>query len=128
MSPRSTNAVPADDLSPVDRYIASQPKAVQSVLERVRAIVKKAVPDAIETISYGIPTYKLAGRTVLQFAAWTEHYSIYPANERLRAAFGDELAPYLSGKGTLRFELARPLPAALIERIAKFRAKEVSGR
>ncbi len=128
MSSRSTNAVPANDPSPVDRYIASQPKAARVVLERVRAIVKKAAPSAIETISYGIPTYKLAGRTVLQFAAWTEHYSIYPANERLRAAFGDELAPYLSGKSTLRFEFVRPVPARLIERIARFRAKEVSKR
>ncbi len=124
MSPRSTNAVPANDSSPVDHYIASQPKAARTVLERVRAIVKKAAPGAIETISYGIPSYKLAGRTVLQFAAWAEHYSIYPANERLRAAFGDELEPYLNGKGTLRFEFARPVPARLIERIVRFRAKE----
>jgi len=112
----------------VDEYIAALPEATRAVLERVRRIVGRAVPAAEETISYGIPTYKLHGRVVLHLAAWKRHYSLYPANARVLAAFGDELTPYLVEKSTLRFALAEPVPAKLIERIATFRAKEVAER
>jgi uncharacterized protein YdhG (YjbR/CyaY superfamily) len=61
----------------------------------------------------------------LYFAAWKAHYSVYPSNARLVAAFKDELAPYEQSKGTIRFPLAEPVPATLIARLAKFRAKEV---
>jgi len=113
----------------VDEYIASQPGAVQGLLERVRSTIRKAVPEAEETISYKIPAYKLHGRPVLFFAGWKNHYSLYPANGRLIAAFKDDLAPYeFNNKGTLRFPFSKPVPGKLIERIAKFRAKEVAGR
>jgi uncharacterized protein YdhG (YjbR/CyaY superfamily) len=113
------------DLKSVDEYIASQPKAVQGILERVRRIIRKAVPGAEEVISYKLPTYKLLGDPVLYFAGWRRHYSLYPANNRLVAAFKDDLVPYKVNKGTIRFPLSEPVPLKLIERIAKFRAKEV---
>jgi uncharacterized protein YdhG (YjbR/CyaY superfamily) len=112
----------------VDEYIAAQPKAAQGVLKRVRSIIRKAVPGAEETISYKIPAYKLHGGPLLYFAGWTEHYSLYPATARLAAMFKDELAPYKLSKGTIRFPLSDPVPVKLIERIAKFRAKEVGER
>ena len=112
----------------VDEYIASQPKAVQNVLTRVRSTICKAVPGAEEVISYQIPTYKLNGRPVLHFAGWRQHYSLYPSNDRLVAAFKDALAPYEVNKGTIRFPLSEPVPVKLIEGIAKFRAKEVAER
>ena len=112
----------------VDDYIDSQPTAVRSVLERVRSIIRKAVPRAEETISYQIPTYKLHGAAVLYFAGWRKHYSLYPAGAPLVAAFKDDLARYEVSKGTIRFPLSEPVPVKLIERIAKFRAKEVAGR
>lgn len=107
-------------------YIAGFPRPVQAVLKRVRSIIRAAVPAAVETISYQIPTYKLDGKPVVYFAAFTNHYSIYPSNARLVAAFKDELAGYEMSKGTIRFPLDEPIPAKLIERIAKFRAKEVA--
>ncbi len=110
----------------VDHYIAAQPEAVQAVLERVRNIIRRAVPQADEVISYQIPTYKLAGRAVIYFAGWKQHYSLYPATGLVRAAFQDELAPYQINKGTIRFPLSQPIPAKLIERIAKLRAQEVA--
>ena len=76
-------------------------------------------------ISYQIPAYKLHGRPVLFFAAWKEHYSLYPSNARLVAAFKDQLSKYELSKGTIRFPLSEPVPVKLIERIAKFRAKEI---
>ena len=116
------------DFKSVDDYIASHPKAVQRVLKRVRSTIRKAVPGAEEVISYKMPAYKLHGRAVLYFAGWTQHYSLYPATDHVVAAFKDELAPYEVDKGTIRFPLSEPVPVKLIERIAKFRAKEVAER
>jgi len=112
----------------VDDYIAAQPKASQSILKRVRSTIRKAVPGAEESISYNIPAYKLNGDRVIYFAGWKQHYSLYPAIGRLVAEFKDDLAPYEISKGTIRFPLSDPVPVKLIERIAKFRAKEVAGR
>ena len=116
------------DFKSVDEYIASQPEAVRGILRRVRNTIRKAVPGAEEVISYKIPTYKLHSGPVLYFAGWKQHYSLYPATERVVAAFKDELAPYEVTKGTIRFPLSESVPAKLIERIAKFRAKEVAER
>jgi uncharacterized protein YdhG (YjbR/CyaY superfamily) len=115
-------------ITSVDDYIASQPEAVQGILERVRGTIRKAVPGAEEVISYKIPTYKLHGGPLLFFAGWRHHYSLYPATGRVVAAFKDALAPYEVRKGTIRFPLSEPVPVRLIERIAKFRAQEVAGR
>lgn len=111
----------------VDQYIADRPDSVQSILERVRSTIRKAVPQAEESISYKIPAYKLRGDPVLYFAAWKQHFSIYPATARVIAAFKEDIAPYVV-KSTLRFPISQPVPAALIARLAKFRAKEVAER
>ena len=110
----------------VDEYMALQPQPAQALLERVRSAIRKALPAAEETISYNIPTYKLDGRPVLYFAGWKKHYSLYPVTKRVVAEFKEELAPYKVNKGTIQFPLTEPVPAKLIERIAKLRAKEVA--
>ena len=112
----------------VDEYIASQSEAAQGVLERLRRIIRKALPEAEEVISYQIPAYKLNGRAVIYFAGWRQHYSLYPATGRLGAAFEDDLAPFEVSKGTIRFPFSEPIPVMLIEAIAKFRTKEVAER
>ena len=112
----------------VDEYIASQPGVVQDILERVRSAIRKAVPAAVEGISYQMPAYKLPAGPVLFFAAWQRHYSLYPASAGLVDAFREELAPYEIRKGTIRFPLGRPVPVKLIGRIAKFRARELAVR
>lgn len=109
----------------IDEYLAGLPPAAQRVLKRVRSAIRKATPGAEETISYGIPTYKLHGRPVVYFAGWKAHYSIYPSGSRLLAAFKKELVPYEIAKGTIRFPLSEPAPVKLIEGIARFRASEV---
>jgi uncharacterized protein YdhG (YjbR/CyaY superfamily) len=116
------------DFKSVDEYIASQPEAVQDRLERVRSTIRRAVPGAEEVIAYKIPACKLHGDAVLYFAGWKQHYSLYPASDRMVAAFKDELASYETSKGTIRFPLFQPVPVKLIGRIAKFRAKEVAER
>jgi len=112
----------------VDEYIAKQPDEIRPVLERVRGIIRKAMPDAEEVISYQIPAYKLDGSAVLYFAGWKEHYSLYPAGRDLVLALRKELAPYELSKGTIRFPLSEPVPVKLIEGVAKFRAKEAADR
>lgn len=114
------------DFKSVDQYIAAQPEAVHEVLERVRAAIREGMPEAVEVISYQIPAYKLPGGVALFFAGWKQHYSVYPVTEGLVAAFKDELAPYKLSKGTIRFPLGEPVPVGLIERLAKFRAREVA--
>ena len=110
-----------------DEYLAGFPPPVQRVMRRVRSAIRTAIPRADEVISYNIPAYKLDGRVVIYFAAWKEHYSIYPSTDRLISAFKDALAPYeFNNKGTIRFPLSEPVPVALIAGIAKFRAKEVA--
>ena len=116
------------DFKSVDEYIASQPEAVRGVLERVRSAIRRAVPEAEEAISYQIPGYKLHGGPVLYFAGWRRHYSLYPATDRVLAAFKVDLASYEVNKRTIRFPLSEPVPVKLIERIAKLRAKEVAER
>lgn len=113
----------------VDEYIASQPEATRPILERVRSAIRAAIPVADEVISYGIPAYKVEGRTVIFFAGWKEHYSIYPAGSAgVLAAFKQELAQYEITKGTIRFPLSKPVPVKLIGRIAKLRAKELGAK
>ena len=116
------------DVKSVDAYIAAQPAAAQGVLEQVRSAIRKAVPNAEESIAYKIPTYKLRGDPVIYFAGWKQHYSLYPATRQVVATFRDELAAYEVKKGTIRLPLSQPVPVKLIERIAKFRAEEVTGR
>ncbi len=112
----------------VDEYIATHPEDVQAILQRVRSTIRKAVPAAEEGISYQIPAYKLNAGPVLYFAGWKKHYSLYPATDGVVEAFQEELAPYDVTRGTIRFPLSRPVPVRLIERIAKFRAREAAER
>lgn len=110
----------------VDDYIAAHPEAARTVLERVRAAIRGVIPEAEESIAYGMPGYKLGKRPVIYFAGWKEHYALYPGNATLVAELGDELSRYIVSKGTIRFEYADPIPVKLIQRIARLRAKEVA--
>jgi uncharacterized protein YdhG (YjbR/CyaY superfamily) len=114
------------DFKSVDEYIATFPEGVQAILWRVRSTIRKALPGAEEAISYQIPTYRMHGAYVVYFAGWKQHYSLYPATDGVVEAFKDDLAPYTINKGTIRFPLFEPVPVKLIERIARFRAKEAA--
>jgi uncharacterized protein YdhG (YjbR/CyaY superfamily) len=107
----------------VDEYLAAQPEGAGGILERARAAIRGALPEAEETISYNIPTYKIHGRAVLYLAGWKRHYSIYPASAALVAEFQQELAAYEVEKGTIRFPLSEPVPVELIARLARFQAR-----
>jgi uncharacterized protein YdhG (YjbR/CyaY superfamily) len=109
----------------VDSYLADLPAPQRAVLEQLRATIREAVPEAVETISYQMPAFKLHGRFLVSFAAFEKHCSLFPANDRVRAVLGDALTPYLHGKGTLRFTVADPIPAVLVKDIVATRVAEV---
>jgi uncharacterized protein YdhG (YjbR/CyaY superfamily) len=87
------------DFKSVDEYLATQPEDVQAILQRVRNTLRKAVPGAEEVISYQLPAVKLHGGPVLYFAGWKQHYSLYPATERVLETFKDDLKHYEISKG-----------------------------
>jgi uncharacterized protein YdhG (YjbR/CyaY superfamily) len=110
----------------IDEYIVSFSPEVQSILEKIRSTIRKAAPDAVEKISYQIPTFVLMGNLV-HFAAFKKHIGLYPpvkGDEKLKA----EIARYQGEKGNLRFPLDEPIPYGLISRIVKLRVKEQLAR
>jgi uncharacterized protein YdhG (YjbR/CyaY superfamily) len=117
---------PRPEYKDIDEYIAAAPRKVQPALRQVRRTIRKAAPEARETISYRIPAYTLNGPLVY-FAAFPDHISLYPA-PRGAAEFKKELAAYKGGKGTVQFPLDKPIPYGLITRIVKFRMKENQAR
>jgi uncharacterized protein YdhG (YjbR/CyaY superfamily) len=113
-----------DQTSPnnIDEYIAGFPQDVQEILEKMRLTIKKAAPDAEETINYQIPTFTLKGNLV-HFAAFKKHIGFYPTPSGIEK-FKDELSVYQGAKGSVKFPLDKPIPFALITKIVKFRVKE----
>jgi uncharacterized protein YdhG (YjbR/CyaY superfamily) len=111
----------------IDEYISGFPPETQRVLEKMRAIIRAATPDATETISYAIPTFDLRGKHLVHFAGFKSHVGFYPTSSGI-AAFKEELKPYKSARGSVQFPLARPLPADLIRRIVEFRVGEIAGK
>ena len=109
-------------LSSIDEYIASFPDEVQVKLRELRAVIKSAAPEAVEKMSYQMPTFALYGNLV-HFAAYNNHIGFYPAPRAIEI-FQSELAQYEGGKGTVRFPLDKPIPYDLIKRIVEFRVKE----
>jgi uncharacterized protein YdhG (YjbR/CyaY superfamily) len=108
----------------VDAYIAALPQPARRIVNRVRTVIRKSMPGCEESIAYGMPAYKLAGKSVLFFAAWKKHWALYPAYPSVVAAFAKELAPYDVDKGTIRFPYDGRLPVHLIGGIAKLRLAE----
>ncbi|MBI2481398.1 MAG: DUF1801 domain-containing protein [Planctomycetia bacterium] len=106
----------------MDEYIAVFPREVQAILEKVRATIKAAAPEAEETINYQIPTFKLQGNLV-HLAAFKQHVGFYPAPTGI-AKFKRELSAYQGAKGSVKFPLDKPIPFKLIGEIVKFRVKE----
>jgi len=106
----------------IDEYIAGFPEDIQMILEEVRATIKKAAPDAKETISYQMPTFTLNGNLV-HFAAFKNHIGFYPIPTGIEA-FKKELSVYKMGKGSVQFPIDKPLPLNLISRIVEFRVME----
>ena len=106
----------------IDEYIATFPKNVQIILEELRQAIREVAPDAVETISYQMPTFKLNGKLVY-FAAWKNHIGLYGGSSIVKY-FKKELDSYEVTKGTIKFPLNKPIPFDLVQKIVKRRVKE----
>jgi uncharacterized protein YdhG (YjbR/CyaY superfamily) len=108
----------------VEEYLAAVPEPARSTLIRIRAIIRSAVPlEATEAISYGMPTFKYKG-SLLAFAAFSRHCSLFPMSLSVIEKFKNELKGFHTSKGTLRFPMDKPLPAALVKKLVKARVSE----
>jgi len=109
----------------INDYIASFPSATQELLEQMRSTIQKAAPDAVEAISYAMPTFKLNGKNLVHFAGYEKHIGFY-ATPTGHEAFKDDLLKYKQGKGSVQFPINEPLPLELVARIVKFRVGEMA--
>jgi uncharacterized protein YdhG (YjbR/CyaY superfamily) len=114
-----------DKPASIDEYIAGFPPETQAVLEEMRAIIKRLAPEAVETISYAIPTFDLDGRHLIHFAGFAKHIGLYPTPVAMKE-FEGAFTQYKTGKGSVQFPLGEALPVELIERIVRFRLDTVS--
>jgi len=114
-------------INSIDEYIDTFPEDMQTILKQVRKTIKAAAPEAGERISYGIPTFTLNDKYLIYFAGWKHHISIYPIPIG-DDAFNQEIAPYVAGKGSLKFPIDKPMPLKLITKIVKLKVAESLSR
>lgn len=109
----------------VEDYLAALPDERRAAMEELRQTIVAAAPDAEESIAYGMPALRShGGQFLVSYAAFKNHYSLFPASGAVVEALGEELTPYLAGRGTIRFPVSRPIPVALVTRIIRVRVQE----
>jgi uncharacterized protein YdhG (YjbR/CyaY superfamily) len=108
----------------IDEYIASFYGNTKTALKQLRSLINKIAPQAIESISYGMPTFKVNGKPLIYFAGYKNHVGLY-ALPNTHKVFNLQLAKYKQGKGSVQFPLDQPMPMQLITKMIQFRLKEV---
>lgn len=111
----------------IDDHIKKFPKDEQAILEKIRQTIRKAAPRAVETWSYGIPTFDLYGKHLVHFSGFKKHASLFPASSGI-VAFKDDLSQFQTSRGTIQFPYGQKVPYALIRRITIFRVKELTAQ
>jgi len=106
-------------------YLSALSPEARTALQKLRAVVRSAAPDAVESFSYRIPGFRLAGRPLVWCAAWRHHASLYPITPALLRAHRIDVEGYDTSKGTIRFPLGAPIPSRLVKRLVKARAAEL---
>jgi uncharacterized protein YdhG (YjbR/CyaY superfamily) len=126
MMKRSNQMATADaGTKEVEDYLAALPESARGTLSRIRAMIRSAVPkEATEGIGYGMPVFRYKG-TLIGYAAFPGHCGLYPMSPAVIAALQNELRAYKTSKGTVRFPVDKPLPAALVKKLVKARVEEV---
>jgi len=111
----------------VDAYLAGRPDEQRALLQQLRERIARIVPDAEESISYGIPAFRWRGSSLVYYAGWKDHCSIYPLTESFLAANASALVDYGRTKGSLHFTAATPLTDALLEDLVRSRLADLGG-
>jgi uncharacterized protein YdhG (YjbR/CyaY superfamily) len=109
----------------IDDYLAALDEPKRNTLEKLRESIMEVVPDAEQGISYGIPAFKVQGKTVAGFAAFKTHLSYLPHSGSVLAELGDDVAGYETSKGSLKFAVDEPLPKRLVDRPIRTRMREL---
>jgi uncharacterized protein YdhG (YjbR/CyaY superfamily) len=121
---QQSNTVPKT----VEEYLAKVPDPQRTTLQKVRATIQSVLPaEATEVISYRIPCVKYKGMLV-GYAAFADHCSLFGMSGTLLGPIKDELKAYSTSKGTIRFAIDKPLPAALIKKLVKSAIAEKEAR
>lgn len=109
----------------VDQYLKSLPRDNQKALEHLRKTIRDTVPYADEGFSYGVPAFKINSKPLVCYASFKNHCGFYPMSPEVLNSFAPDLTGFETVKGTIRFTVDKPLPAALVKRIVKARLKEL---
>lgn len=115
-----------DAVDSVDAYLDQYSGDVRARLDEMRAVIRRTAPDAVESIAYGMPAYKLDGRPLVYFACFDKHVGFY-ATPNGHEAFAADFAPYKQGKGSVQFPHTQPLPLDLVRRVVEFREADIRG-
>jgi uncharacterized protein YdhG (YjbR/CyaY superfamily) len=130
--PRTTAIDPAVAADPaaakawIDAYLAALPADQRNALQNLREIVAVTAPQAVETISYGIPAFRYRGHAMVWYHAAKTHCSFFPTSEPIEA-LADDLTGFEHSKGTLKFKPAKPLPRETIEKLVRYRLAQIDG-
>lgn len=109
-------------MSTIDAYLSTLPEDVRATLQQLRQTINAAAPEAVESISYGSPTFKYKGRPLIYFAAWKNHCAVYGIDVD---AHKDKLTAYDASKGTIRFSHTNPLPESLVKTLVTARIAQI---
>lgn len=119
---------PPSKPSTIDEYLAAVSAPQRAALEKLRNAIHSAAPGVEEYIGYGLAGFKLNGRPLVYFGAWQNHCAFYPGSPAVQEQFKEDLKEFSVSKGTVRFTMDRPLPAALIKRLVRARLAENATR
>jgi uncharacterized protein YdhG (YjbR/CyaY superfamily) len=108
----------------IDAYFAHLPADQRAALQKLREVIQRAAPGAEECISYGMPSFRFAGKLLISFREWANHYGIYPGAYPVKV-LEKELAGYETSKGTVRFSWEKPLPVGLVRKLVQARVAEI---
>lgn len=109
----------------VDEYLATLPDDRRADMDVLRKAIKAGAPEATEVLAYKMPAFRShGGQFLVSYDAYRRHYSLFPASGAVVETLGDEITPYLAGKGTIRFPSGRPIPSELVTRVVRIRVAE----
>lgn len=111
-------------ITTIDEYIDGFPDSTQKILQEVRSTIAKVAPDAVEVMSYGIPTFDMKKKHLIHFAGYEHHIGFYPGSEAIEV-FQDDLKNYKTSKGTIQFPIDKPMPVELIKKITIYRVSQI---
>jgi len=109
----------------VDEYLANLDEPKRTTLQQLRQTIRSIVPEAEESISYGMPAYRLRGKVIAGFAAFKNHLSYLPHSGSVFDEIPDDVAGYVTSKGALQFPIDRPLPKALVKKLIAIRLRQI---